>query len=328
VIFPFAFYAAAWLAGVAGCALAMPIVAPWAAGKGLVDEPGARKIHDRPIVLVGGLAVAIGIFAPLAIGAAIAPLLLSWFDAAPSAALLHGLSRRGWQIGAVLAGGVGMLTLGWIDDKVELKPLPKFLGQAAVALLVAGSGIRVTLFVESEIFSYAATILWILTVTNAFNFIDNMNGVCAGLGCIAAWFCAWAAAVEGQYLVALLAFLTCGALAGFLPFNYPKARAFLGDAGSHLVGFLCAVLAILPNFYSAHRPNGLAVLSPLLILFVPLLDLVWVVSYRTAHKRPFYIGDTNHLAHKLNAAGLSRPRVALALWALACLAAGAASFLF
>jgi UDP-GlcNAc:undecaprenyl-phosphate GlcNAc-1-phosphate transferase len=132
------------------------------------------------------------------------------------------------------------------------------------------------------------------------------------------------AAIGGQYLVALLAFLAFGALVGFLPYNYPKATAFLGDAGSHLVGFLLAVLAILPHFYSTEHPVRLAVLNPLLILAVPLLDLAWVVIIRWRLGRPFYVGDNNHLSHRLVRRGLSEPRAVLLIWLLATLAAAAA----
>jgi UDP-GlcNAc:undecaprenyl-phosphate/decaprenyl-phosphate GlcNAc-1-phosphate transferase len=225
--------------------------------------------------------------------------------------LQYGLSRRASQLAAILAGALLMLALGWWDDHYELKPLPKFGGQLLAALLVAWSGIRITFFIPSEPVNYAMTILWILTITNALNFLDNMNGLCTGLGLIAAWACAWTAAIHGQYLVALLGFLASGALAGFFPFNYPRARAFLGDAGSHLTGFLVAVLAILPNFYSRRAPHPLAVLSPLLIMAVPLYDLVSVVLLRWRIGQPFYIGDTNHISHRLTRRGFSRSQAVL-----------------
>jgi UDP-GlcNAc:undecaprenyl-phosphate GlcNAc-1-phosphate transferase len=225
----------------------------------------------------------------------------------------YGLTRRSVQLLAILFGAFGMVFLGWWDDKYELKPLPKFTGQAIIALFVAWSGIRITIFIPSEIAAYTLTILWILALTNALNFLDNMNGLCTGLGLIASWSCAWAAAIQGQYLVATLAFLICGALLGFLPFNFPHAKAFLGDAGSHLIGFLVAVLAILPNFYSEQTPQRLAVLSPLIILAVPLYDLVSVVLIRWRKRQPFYVGDTNHISHRLTQRGLSRVRAVLVL---------------
>jgi len=206
-----------------------------------------------------------------------------------------------------------MVALGWWDDKHELKPLPKFGGQVVIALLVAWSGIRITIFIPSEIATYALTVLWILALTNALNFLDNMNGLCKGLVLVAAWSCAWAAAIQGQYLVATLAFLICGALLGFVPFNFPHAKAFLGDAGSHLVGFLVAVLAILPNFYSEQTPHRLAVLSPLMILGIPLYDLVTVIFIRWQRGQPFYVGDTNHISHRLTRRGLTRTQAVLVL---------------
>ena len=210
-----------------------------------------------------------------------------------------------------------MLLLGLLDDRHELGAGAKFAGQVLVAFLVAAAGVRITLFVPSIVFSFAITVLWILTVINAFNFMDNMNGLCTGLGAIGAWNFAVISSAEGQYLVALLAFLAFGALIGFLPFNFPKARAFLGDSGSHLIGYLLAVLAILPHFYTSYHPRRVAVFAPLLVLGVPLLDLAWVIIIRWRLGRPFYQGDTNHLSHRLVRVGLSPVRAVLLIWLLA-----------
>jgi UDP-GlcNAc:undecaprenyl-phosphate GlcNAc-1-phosphate transferase len=301
---------------------------------GLVDDPGHRKIHDTPVSLAGGLAVMTGILFPLVA----AGLVLWGTDGAqakglppvnathaaapagkqrPSYLLQYGFNKRSLELGGIVAGALGMLAVGLLDDKRELKASTKFAGQFAVATLVAACGVRITLFVHNPVFHYAVTILWILTVINAFNFMDNMNGLCGGLGAIGAWFFAVIAAAEGQYLVALLAFLAFGALLGFLPYNFPRARAFLGDSGSHLVGYLLAVLAILPHFYNPRHPHHWAVLMPLLVLAVPLGDMVWVVVLRWRLGRPFYQGDTNHLSHRLVRLGLSRTRAVLVIWALA-----------
>jgi len=217
-----------------------------------------------------------------------------------------------------------MVALGCWDDKQELRPAMKFTGQCFIAALVAAAGVRITLFVHSALFSYLITVLWILTVTNAFNFMDNMNGLCAGLGTIAASCFAMIAAADGQYLVALISFVSAGALLGFLPYNYPKAAAFLGDSGSHLVGFLLAILAILPHFYSRRHRDVLAVFKPLLVLAVPLIDLVWVVILRWKSSRPFYQGDTNHLSHRLVRRGWSQPAAVLLIWLLAAFTGGLA----
>jgi len=124
--------------------------------------------------------------------------------------------------------------------------------------------------------------------------------------------------------VALIAFVSVGALLGFLPYNFPKATAFLGDSGSHLVGFLLAILAILPHFYSRRHPEVLAVFKPLLVLAVPLIDLVWVVILRWKSAKPFYLGDTNHLSHRLVRRGWSRTGAVLLIWLLAAVTGGLA----
>jgi len=166
-----------------------------------------------------------------------------------------------------------------------------------------------------------------LTLVNAFNFMDNMNGLCGGLGLIGAWCLALWSATSGQFLVATTCFLIVGALAGFLPFNFPKAGVFLGDSGSHLVGYLMAVLAILPHFYTVRHPQKWAVLTPLLVFGVPLGDLAWVVVLRWRLGRPFYIGDNNHLSHRLTRRGCSRTQAVMIIWLLAA-ALGALSFVW
>jgi len=134
------------------------------------------------------------------------------------------------------------------------------------------------------------------------------------------------AAMDTQYLVALIAFLSCGALLGFLPHNFPNARAFLGDAGSHLVGYLLGVLAVLPHFYTAREPRRLAVLTPLLVLAIPLADLARVVLLRWRMGKAFYLGDTNHLSHRLVRAGLNRTIAVVLIW-LAATVIGALALL-
>lgn len=328
--FPFNVYLLAFAGGFLATALTLPAWRKWCLRTGLVDDPGHRKIHESPIPLAGGLAVMTGLLVPPAIAAVFLKLQIAeprgLLDPNTVNLFGYGFTRRTMQLAAILLGALGMVVVGWLDDKHELRPAAKFGGQLLIATLVAAAGVRITLFVDNILFSYAITVLWILTVTNACNFMDNMNGLCAGLGLIGAWCFAWSAAVNGQYLVTSIALLTCGALLGFLPFNFPRATAFLGDAGSHLVGYVLAVLAILPHFYSRGNPDTLAVLKPLLILAVILGDLVWVVFLRWRIGRPFYVGDNNHLSHRLVRRGLSRTLAVLVIWLIAA-AAGWLSFL-
>jgi UDP-GlcNAc:undecaprenyl-phosphate/decaprenyl-phosphate GlcNAc-1-phosphate transferase len=348
VSFPVNVYLSAVASALVTALVALPFWRGWCIRKGLVDDPGHRKIHDQPIPLAGGLTVMTAVLVPTVLAAIIlwcrgalgpapsGPIpsgpdslwtrFLAPLDSNTAYLLRYGLGRRGLELAGIMGGAIGMLLVGWLDDKKELRPAPKFAGQFLVALLVAASGVRITLFIPNPLFHYAVTILWILTIVNAFNFIDNMNGLCAGLGAIGTWYFAVVAAADGQYLVALIAFLTFGALVGFLPYNFPRARAFLGDAGSHLVGFLLAVLAILPHFYTLRHPRKWAVLIPLLVLAIPLLDMAQVVIHRWRIGKPFYVGDTNHLSHRLVALGLSRLRAVLLLW-LAAAVLGALIYL-
>ena len=315
--FPFNVYLPTLASAFLLALLSLPLWRAWALRIGFVDDPGHRKIHATPVPLAGGWAVLTGFLLPLALGAL--ALKLGFLGAETGNPLSHGFSRRIVPVLAVATGALGMLLIGWLDDRHELRPAPKFAGQFVIASAVALAGVRITLFVPSLVFSYAVTVLWILTLVNAFNFTDNMNGLCAGLGAIAAWNFALLAGRDGQYLVALLALAMCGALVGFLPWNFPTGRVFLGDAGSHLVGFLVAVLAIMPHFFTPQNPRGFAVLAPLLILAVPLLDLIQVVIGRWRRGQPFYIGDTNHFSHLLVRRGLSRTAAVLVLWTIATL---------
>jgi UDP-GlcNAc:undecaprenyl-phosphate GlcNAc-1-phosphate transferase len=325
VNFPFNFFLAAFAGAFATSLLALPLWRKGCLRANLVDDPGHRKIHSTPVPLAGGFAVLTGILLPLAAGAVL--LKLGVMQISSANAIVHGIDRRAVELAVIALGAVAITLLGWLDDRHELKALPKFAGQILIALAVASVCKRINLFVNSEVFSYAVTVLWILTVINAFNFMDNMNGLCAGLGAIGALLFAIIAAANGQYLVAITGFLMCGALLGFLPWNFPNARSFLGDAGSHLVGYLLAVMAILPHFYYQRHPHRLAVLAPLLVLAVPLADIAQVTLFRTLNKKPFWLGDTNHLSHRLTRLGLSRTSAVLVLWLAAALIGAASCWL-
>ncbi len=326
--FPANAYLLAFLGGALGTAVSLPLWRAWCVRTGLVDDPGHRKIHDTPIPLAGGLAVLTGLLVPLLLGAA--ALQFNLLPAGAVEKISYGFERRGLQLAAILVGALGMVVLGWLDDRHELRAGPKFATQLGIALLVALAGVRIKLFPQhplSPFLSYGVTVAWILTVITAVNIMDNMNGLCAGLGSLGAGAFAAIAALQGQYLVASLALLAAGALAGFLPFNYPKASAFLGDSGSHLTGFLLAVLAILPHFYTTQNPRPLAVLAPLLVLAVPLGDMVCVMWIRWRAGKPVWVGDTNHLSHRLVRRGLSKPQVRERARQLGLAACGAAVWL-
>jgi UDP-GlcNAc:undecaprenyl-phosphate GlcNAc-1-phosphate transferase len=326
--FPASVYLLAVLGGALATFASLPLWRAWCVRTGLVDDPGQRKIHNTPIPLAGGLAVLMGLLLPLLAGAV--AMQLGLLPAGAVEKISYGFEKRGLQLAAILVGALGMVLLGWLDDRHELRAGPKFAAQLGIALLVALAGVRIKLFPESPlspVLSCGVTVLWILTVVSAINIMDNMNGLCAGLGTIGAAAFGATAALHGQYLVASLALMAAGALAGFLPYNYPKASAFLGDSGSHLTGFLLAVLAILPHFYTAQNPRPLAVLAPLLVLIVPLGDMVCVMWIRWRAGKPVWVGDTNHLSHRLVRCGLGKPQAVAAILGLHAAACAAAVWL-
>src|SRR5262249_31731453 len=154
------------------------------------------KIHAEPIPLAGGLAVMTGILFALALSVLL--LQTSVLPTTTHEQLQYGFGRRAGQMAVVLCGALGMLLLGIIDDRLELRPAPKFCGQFLIALAVAAAGMRITLFVPSLAFSYIITILWILAIVNALNFMDNMNGLCGGISVIVSFFFGLSAACRGE----------------------------------------------------------------------------------------------------------------------------------
>ncbi len=277
---------------------------------GVVDQPDQeRKIHTAAMPLLGGVAVFTAFALNVVLGYLVVLPLATQFDfplldMPDVRAHLEGAFTVGRKLLVLLAGGALMIALGLYDDTKELRAGPKLLGQVAVAALVAAFGMRVTLFIPNAVVSFVLTILWIVTVTNAMNWLDNMDGLCAGVGMVCAGMFAFIAAMLGQYFVCLLAVALTGALLGFLPFNFKPATIFLGDAGSHFIGYMLAVLPIIGTFYSPGAPTWLPVLIPLLVLAVPLFDLLMVVAIRVVHGNPVYMGDINHLSHRLVRLGL------------------------
>jgi UDP-GlcNAc:undecaprenyl-phosphate GlcNAc-1-phosphate transferase len=187
-------------------------------------------------------------------------------------------------------------------------------------LLIASSvsilGLRLHLFPPG--LDHVASVFWILAVTNAFNFMDNMNGLSAGVACAGSLAMGAILEMRGDFFEALLCFVTAGAIVGFLPFNYPRASAFLGDSGSHLLGF---IMAAMPLNAAMFGPSLSKSAVPVLLVAVPLFDLIQVVAWRCWHRRPVWIGDRNHLSHRLVSWGLPAAVAVAVLWVLAMIAA-------
>lgn len=253
---------------------------------------------------------------------------------------LPGLRETTRVGGGLLVALAAMHLMGLVDDRRALGAWPKLGVQLLVAAgLVVFGDIRVLTFLSAPgtgwgvwgvVVSAVVSVLWIVVITNAMNFLDNMDGLAAGVGLVAGSLYLAATLIGGQWFVAGLAALLVGALAGFLIFNLPPARLYLGDGGSLVVGLMLAVISVrttyvAPGSISDEIPGSGAawygLMMPVLVLAVPLYDFTSVTVLRTlAGKSPFR-GDHNHFSHRLLRKGLGK-RKALAVILLATLATG------
>ncbi len=279
-----------------------PLVARIARRLGVLARPGGYRTHAVPTPQLGGLAIAAGTFG----GAVLF--------------LQHG-GKTG--LAGFLALGSGMLVIviaGLLDDIRVLSPARKFLWQvsaaAAAGLCLALLGVRLNLFLHWPAPPIILlTVLWVVTITNALNLLDNLDGLCTGLGAVAAFSLAITNLRSGELNVALVAVALGGACLGFLPYNWPRARVFLGDTGSMLIGFLLAALSVMGVYTRGAHVPVISVFTPLFVLAVPLLDLVLVIILRLrAGHRP-WVGDRRHISHRLMQRGMHPAAVVVTLWA-------------
>ena len=273
----------------------------------LVDRPKSEqhKQHGRETPLLGGFAMFGGWILTLAL-AFVLIRFVSCFSG-----ILEGradFAVGGRELLAVVGCAFLSLLLGFLDDRKPMKASMKFGGQFLIALaVVLAGGLRISLFVPSELFSIAVTVLWIMFIFNAINFFDNMDGLAVGTASIAFAMFLGAALFNGQFFVAALCACSFGAAAGFWVFNFHPARMFMGDAGSHFLGFLLAVVSIKVSYYNPEFAGSrFAVLIPLIILAVPIFDALAVVWIRIRNGKPFYVGDNNHISHRFLHMGFSR----------------------
>jgi UDP-GlcNAc:undecaprenyl-phosphate GlcNAc-1-phosphate transferase len=285
-----------------------------------LDYPNtALKVHAKPVPYLGGLALS------AAFAVSVFSTKLYFFPSSLDQTWALDLQRlRG--VYAILGGAFAAMVLGLVDDAHALSPKLKFLGQLLASLLLVFFGLRLR-FVENQGLSVLLTVLWVAGVTNAMNFVDIMDGLCAGVGGIAALGFFLFALNSGRFNDALLASALAGACFSFLVFNFSPARIYLGDAGSHFIGFSLAAIAL--NLSYSHQ-NYLAVFSPLLILGLPIFDLLLMSVIRLRKGIAPWKGSPDHIPLRLRALGLSKVATVLTLYAvtaLLCAGVYAASFL-
>jgi len=316
-------------------ALLTALARRWAPLLGYVDHPGERKIHRVPTPYGGGVAIYLSLF----IGIAVVAVVTWLYGGSPpqagvvapggeGARLATGfaevwaaLTASGSQLGLILGCSTVLFLVGVVDDRWGLSAPVKLFGQLVVAFFLWREGVRITAFLSLPGASLLLTVLWVVGLTNAFNFLDNMNGLAGGLACVSgAIFFTVAVQTEQLFVAATLA-MVVGAVVGFLLFNYPRASIFLGDAGSLLLGFLLATLAIKFQFYSSADPSRYRIFPialPLLIFAIPIYDITSVVILRLRAGQSPLQADQRHFSHRLVALGMSQALAVFTILLLAC----------
>ena len=268
----------------------------------VLDFPGPDRPHLKPVVRLGGLAI-------------LPAFMIS---------LLVTVSDPGRFFG-LAACAVAIAAVGFVDDICRLRPWLKLAGQTSVALAAFALGVRI-LGVSNPLggvielpveLAMTLTVFWLVGMMNAINLLDGLDGLAPGVVLVAALIFAILSAQLGSAQLALVGLALAGAIAGFLPFNAYHARLILGDSGSQLLGFLIGALAVL-----GQAKIGTA----LLVLGIPILDVAWTIIRRRLSGRGIMSRDTDHLHHRLLAAGLSRSQVTIVYVGL-CAAFGVSGLL-
>jgi len=262
----------------------------------LVDTPRSDRWHRRPVPRLGGIAVYVA------------------FTACLLAIHRPALTP---QIVGLLIGGVAIFLVGLYDDVRRLESRTKLILLVVCAVIPAVAGVRFTFF--PPLLGVPLAIIWILGVTNAFNWLDNMDGVAAGVAAIATLNLVLFDLFFNGGTVAPLALVLAGAALGFLVHNIPPARIFMGDSGSGFLGFTVATIAVIGTYRDVSNVL-LSVLVPAMILAVPIFDTAMVTLMRLLNRRPVFQGGRDHPAHRLVAMGLPERRAVALLYSLSALA--------
>ena len=283
-----------------------PLAAHLARAVGAVAEPKGRSIHSTPTPQLGGLAILAGFLIPV----------------------IYYLPTFDGPAKALIVGGILIALLGAVDDMVDMNPAVKLIGQAACAVIPVAFGLTIDHLTLPFVgvgdlgpAQYPVTVLWFVALANMINFTDGMDGLAAGVSGIGLTTFAILAASLDRATPAILAASLAGAAIGFLAHNFHPARVFMGDAGSLLLGFVIAGVAVSGVMKSA---AAVAIGLPLIVLAIPILDTSFVILKRLKHGMPVYSADKSHFHHRFFTIGWSQRRTVLALYAWCILMSGVA----
>jgi UDP-GlcNAc:undecaprenyl-phosphate/decaprenyl-phosphate GlcNAc-1-phosphate transferase len=272
----------------------------------VVDQPDhSRKVHVYPIPRVGGIAIAIAY-------------VLAFYLALPS----DGSVRSDLSIvEKILPSAILVFATGLVDDFFGLKPWQKLIGQIIAACLAWWAGVRLGIIGDkpvAEPWAFVLTVGWLLLCTNAFNLVDGLDGLAAGVGVFATLTIFTSAAIQGNQPLMFATLPLAGCLLGFLCFNFNPASVFLGDGGSLLIGFLLGCFGLI---WTAKSVTLLGLTAPLMALSIPLLDVLLCIVRRWLRNQPIFSADRGHIHHKLLDRGLTPRQAVLLVYGLCGIAA-------
>ncbi|MBA66167.1 MAG: hypothetical protein CMG55_10240 [Candidatus Marinimicrobia bacterium] len=261
---------------------------------GLMDIPGSagHKAHSNPIPLTGGVVL---------------------IDAILFMSLITGLWKD-TEILAIVISGLIIASFGLIDDFMDLSPIKKLIGQISGSIVLIYLGVQIQIFDSPEFFyrtdselaywlNISFTILWLITITNAFNFIDSIDGLATGLSGMSIAFFLFISILSGQVQMIYFCSILLGICIGIYFFNAHPAKLFLGDSGAQTFGFLLASIAIVFDPNTGNQSSTWFV--PILFFSVPLFDLTLVIISRFRRKKNIYMASRDHTFHRLEKMGIS-----------------------
>lgn len=264
---------------------------------GVTDQPNNRKVHDKAMPYLGGLAIFLGV---------------------ASGYFTSGIFSE--EITGITVSGILILILGLLDDKYDISPLLKLIGQIIAALIVVKTGLTIEIlnipFVgefDLGIWAYPITVFWIVAITNAINLIDGLDGLAAGISSIVISTIAIMAAINGNFMILTISVIVLGSTFGFLFFNFHPAKIFMGDAGALFLGYCIAILSLLGLYKSV---TLFSFIVPIIIIGVPVFDTTFAIIRRIANKKPISSPDKGHLHHRLLMLGLSHKQTVLVMYGL------------
>ena len=282
------------ITGLASALALTPVSILVARRLGVVDRPGPLAIHALPTPRMGGLAIFGAAVIALAVGLIYAP---------------AGGSGPAW--GGVLLSLAAIVAVGVMDDLRCLSPTTRLIGQIGAGVLAVVSGISLSPAVSPVVLGGVAALFYLAGGANAVNLLDGMDGLAAGMTAIAAGFLALLAAQSHNEPALLLAAALMGACLGFLPYNFPHARTFMGDGGSLFLGFSLGAVVVL---LTAQAQNIAQAAAPLLVLGMPIADVILAVVRRAVRRKDVMMGDRYHIYDLLHGAGLPRAATVLLMY--------------